>query len=126
MCETKISKELQIDGNYPFSQQYFHTQAKNIFQPLKYFLKNEDILFLRFLNYLKLGENTYILSLIIKLTKSCIFLKKTLKNIKTNAFNTRVVHLWFANTNIQFIFNPYTIATYYTSCMTKIDKSITS
>jgi hypothetical protein len=43
MCETKISKPFQIDGNYPFSQQYLHTQAKNIFQSLKHFFKNEDI-----------------------------------------------------------------------------------
>jgi hypothetical protein len=32
MRETKILEPLQIDGNYPFSQQCFHTQAKNIFQ----------------------------------------------------------------------------------------------
>jgi hypothetical protein len=29
MCETKKLESLQINGNYPFSQQYFHTQAKN-------------------------------------------------------------------------------------------------
>jgi hypothetical protein len=46
--------------------------------------------------------------------------------MKTNAFNTHVVHLWFAKTNIQFILDPYAIATYYTSYMTKVDKLITS
>ncbi len=48
-------------------------------------------------------------------------LKQILKNIKTNAFNICIVHLWFANTNIQFILDPYVIATYCTSYMTKID-----
>jgi hypothetical protein len=43
-----------------------------------------------------------------------------------NAFSTCDVHLWFANTNIQFILDPYAIATHWTSYMTTIDKSITS
>jgi hypothetical protein len=37
MCETKKLEPLQIDGNYPFSQQHIHTQVKYIFQSLKYF-----------------------------------------------------------------------------------------
>ncbi len=86
----------------------------------------EDISFLKILNSLNLGENTYILSFINKLTKLHIFLKRTLRNIKINAFNTRVVHLWFVNTNVKFILDPYAAATYYTSYMTKINNSITS
>ncbi len=43
----------------------------------------------------------------------------TLKNIKTNAFSIRVAHLWFANTNIPFILDPYGTGTYYISYMTK-------
>jgi hypothetical protein len=31
MSETKILQTFQINGNYPFSQQHFHTQAKCIF-----------------------------------------------------------------------------------------------
>jgi hypothetical protein len=52
-------------------------------------------------------------------------LKQTPKNIKTNAFNICVAHLWFANTYIQFILDPYVVTTYCTSYMTKIFKSIT-
>jgi hypothetical protein len=67
----------------------------------------------------------YILSLRSKFKKQNIFLKWTPKNIKSNAFSILVSHLWFANTNIQFILDPYAVATYCTSNMTKIDKSIT-
>jgi hypothetical protein len=35
MHETKILEPLQINGNYPFSQQYLQTQANKIFQSLK-------------------------------------------------------------------------------------------
>jgi len=41
-------------------------------------------------------------------------------------YNIRDVHLWFANINIWIILDPYAVATYCTSYMTKIDKSITS
>ncbi len=81
---------------------------------------------MKYLNSLNLDESTYILSLKSKLTKLHIFLKWTPKNIKTNAFNIHVAHLWFAKIDIQFIFNPYATATYCTSYMTKINKSITS
>ncbi len=45
----------------------------------------------------------HILSLRSKLAKLHIFLKRTIINIKTNAFSINVVHLWFANIDIQFI-----------------------
>jgi hypothetical protein len=61
----------------------------------------------------------HILSLKSKLTKLHIFLKQTLKNIKINAFSIHVVHLWFADIDIQFILNPHMTTTYYTSYMTK-------
>ncbi len=58
--------------------------------------------------------------------KPNIFLKQTPSNIKTNAFNIFVAHLWFANTNIQFILDPHATTSYCTSYMTKIDKYVTS
>ncbi len=75
MRETKILEPLQIDGNYPFSQQYLHTQAKNISPFFKYLKENEDISFSEFLNFWNLDENTYILSLRSKLTKAHFFYK---------------------------------------------------
>ena len=34
--------------------------------------------------------------------------------------------MWFANTDIQFILDPYATTTYCTSYMTKVDKSMTT
>jgi hypothetical protein len=53
-----------------------------------------------------MGENTYISNLRSKLTKLHIFLKQNPKNIKTNAFHTNVVHLWFASSQIFNLFKP--------------------
>ncbi len=61
-----------------------------------------------------------------QINKITYVLKQTPKNIKTNALNIRVVHLWFANIDNQFILDPYATTSYYTSYITKLDKSITS
>jgi len=53
-------------------------------------------------------------------------LKRQVKDIKTNAYAIKVVALWEVNTNIQFILDPYVVASYCTSYLTKIDKTITN
>jgi hypothetical protein len=49
MCETKILKPLQINGNYSFSQQYLQTQVNKIFQFKKNLEENDDISFSEYL-----------------------------------------------------------------------------
>jgi hypothetical protein len=78
MCETKNLKPLWINRIYPFSQQYLQKKANKIFQSLKDFFKNDDIIFWIF-KFSKFDENTYILSLRSKLTKLHIILKQTPK-----------------------------------------------
>jgi hypothetical protein len=75
MCETKILEPLLTNGNYPFSQQYFHTQAKKKIQSSKNLKENGDISFSEYLNFLILDESTNILNLKSKFTKPHIFLK---------------------------------------------------
>jgi hypothetical protein len=69
-----------------------YTSKQNI-SIFKYIFLNDDISFSEYLNSLNLDENTYILSLRSKLTKPHIFLKQTLKNIKTNAFSIHATYL---------------------------------
>jgi len=98
MHEIKKLRPFEINGNNPFSKQYLHTQAKNIFQSLKYFKNNDNISFLKTL------MKIHIYIHFEKRMKEAIhFLKITLINIKTNVFSIHITHLWFANTNIQFI-----------------------
>ncbi len=79
MHEKNILEPLQINGNYPFSQQYLQTQIDKIFQSLKDFFLNDDISFFEYLNSLNLDESTYILSFRSKLTKRHIFENELLK-----------------------------------------------
>jgi len=66
MHKRNILEPFQINGDYPFSQQYLQTQANKIFQFLKDLKENDDISFFEYLNFLNLDESTYILSLINK------------------------------------------------------------
>jgi hypothetical protein len=54
-------------------------------------------------------------------------LKKNHKpwDIHTNVFNIQVRSLWEANANAQFILDPYVVAIYCTSYLTKVDKFVT-
>ncbi len=78
-----------------------------------------DISFENSLNKLNLDFPTYIDSLCNKLTKSTFFLKRHMKDIRTNVYAIKVVALWEANTNIQFILDPYATISYCTSTTTK-------
>jgi hypothetical protein len=100
-------------------------QATIFFKFLKDFKTNEHITFFEFKN-LHLDEGTYILSLRSKLMKPNIFLKRTPSNIKTNAFSICGTLLWFANTNIQFIIDPYAVASYCRYASLKLTNFVTS
>ena len=82
--------------------------------------------FEEFLNKFEINEETYILAIRSLLNRPQIFLKRGLNDIRTNAFNKNISHMWFANTDIQFILDHYVAATYCTSYMTKVDKSMTT
>lgn len=98
--------------------------ATKIFQNLKALNTNANITFQEFLKSLQMTEAMYILSLRSQLTKPHIFLKRKPVDIKTNAFGINVAPIWFANTDAQFVLDPYAAASYCTSYMTKIDKTI--
>ncbi len=85
-----------------------------------------DISFEDFLNQLKLDFPIYIDSLCNKLTKPTLFLKRHVKDIRTNVYAIKVATIWEANTYIQFIFDLYATTSYCTSYLTKIDKTITN
>ncbi len=55
-----------------------------------------------------------------------LFLKRKVKHNRTNAYANQVAPLREANTNRQFILDPHVTTSYYTSFLTKIDKSITN
>jgi hypothetical protein len=85
-----------------------------------------DISFEDFINQLNLNFATYIEFLCNRLTKPILFLKRHMKDIKTSAYEIKATTLWEANTDIQFILDPYTTKSYCTSYLKTFNKTITN
>jgi hypothetical protein len=84
----------------------------------------ENIFFEQFLLDLKI-EETYILGLHHIIKNSALFFKQKPNDICTNVFGIHAGLLWGANTDAQYILDPYAIALYYSSYLTKINKFVT-
>ena len=105
------------------------TRLNNINTQIFNALNNMDIettmSFSIFLYSLSINKRTYIDSLRIKLKKPTIFLQRACKDVRTNSFRIHAGNIWQANTDLQFILDPYAAASYCTSYLTKIDKTVT-
>ncbi len=80
--------------------------------------------FTTFLKSISIDKDTYIDVLKVKLKKPTIFLQRSCK-VQTNSFGIHVGNLWQINMDVHFIFDPYATPSYYTSYLTKNDKTIT-
>jgi len=77
------------------------------------------------LKLISIDKETYINALWIKCLKTNFFLQSLCKDIWINPFGIHAGNLWEANTDVQFIFDPYAPVSYCTSYLTKIDKTMT-
>jgi hypothetical protein len=85
----------------------------------------EDIPLEQILLNLQINEEIYILGLQYVIQKPISFLKCKPNDICTIVFGIYVGPLWETNIDAQYILDPYTIASYFTSNLTKIDKFVT-
>ncbi len=74
--------------------------ANRIFETLNNTIMGVDISFEDFINQLNLNFAIYINSLCNRLTKPTFFLKRHVKDIRTNAYAIKVATLWEVNINI--------------------------
>jgi hypothetical protein len=84
-----------------------------------------EISFDQFLSDLHFNENTYLFALQCTIQKPTLLLKCNPNDISRNAFNIHAWFLWETNIDAHFILNPYIVATYCTSYLTKVDKYVT-
>jgi hypothetical protein len=82
--------------------------------------------FADFLIELNLTKDEYIQAIQCTLKQPTIFLKRKLSHIWNNIFSKDMPVMWNANTYAQYVLNAYAAASYCTSYMTKVDKSMTS
>ena len=68
-----------------------------------------------FFNELYVTEQQYINALRSCINRPTIFLKRNLSEMRINAHNKTILHLWKANMDLQFILDPYACAVYVIS-----------
>ncbi len=102
----------------------FHEIANNILKKLVDMGLGVDISFEKFLIDLNVNEENYIFANLRSIVrKPTLFLKHKVNDIRTNVFSIHVRPIWEAN--IGALYYPYFVATYYTSYLTKVNKSVT-
>ena len=68
-----------------------------------------------FFNELFVTEEQYIAAWRSCINRPTIFLKQDLNEIRINAYNETILHLWKANMDPQYILDPYACAVYIIS-----------
>ena len=91
-------------------------KIKELLDNMKY---GEDISFENFLNKLQLTQESYILAIRHTLKRDTLFLKRAPSEITINSYNTNLLKVWQAYTDIQYVLDFYACATYILSYITK-------
>jgi hypothetical protein len=79
-----------------------------------------------FLMHMSITEDEYIQLLQSTLKQPTVFLKRKPSHMWNNSFSKDMPNMWNVNTDAQYVLNAYVATLYYSSYMTKVDKSMTS
>ena len=77
-----------------------------------------------FLVKLSLSEEEYITALRSCIKRPTIFLKRNMTELRINAHNEIILHLWKANMDIQYILDPYACVVYVVSYIGKAQRGM--
>lgn len=77
--------------------------------------KGSDLTFEQYLTVLNVEIETYIHAFRSSLKQDRVFLKRSPKDSRVNAYNAILLESWQANLDIQFVLDPYACATYIVS-----------
>lgn len=86
-----------------------------------------DMTFEQFLSDgIEMSEEDYIKCIRSSLKAPKVFLKRTPKDIRVNMYNEAVLRAWKANTDIQFVLDPYACAMYIVSYISKSHRGMSA
>jgi hypothetical protein len=120
MRATRIIEPLSLEDNVVVEK------SKSLFTFIEQREFDEMMSFDAFLTELNLSEDKYIQAIQCTFKQPTIFLKQKLSHIWKNSFSKDMPVMWKENTDAQYVLNAYAEASYCTSYMTKVDKSMTS
>ena len=95
----------------------------NKFIQLKYKSK-ETITFTQILTQLNITYEMYILALRTTINKKKIFLKRNISEIFINNYMKKLINVWKANHDIQYVLDPYSCVVYICDYLMKSNKGI--
>lgn len=81
--------------------------------------KGSDLTFEQYLSVLNVEIETYFHAIRSSLKQDRVFLKRSPKDSRVNAYNPILLESWQANLDIQFVLDPYACATYIVSYISK-------
>ena len=80
---------------------------------------DETMTFDEFLKKLGLSEQQYLKAIRLSLKHNTLLLKRSPAEIRINCYNPNLLRAWKANTDIQYVLDPYACAVYILSYITK-------
>jgi ATP-dependent Clp protease ATP-binding subunit ClpA len=123
MDATCILEPLPSDMSKQEISTHKHNYAK-VQDILKEVKKEETMSFTEFLDKCGLDKQQYLLALRSSLDKTKVFLKREIADIRTNNYNPNLLQIWKANTDIQFVLDPWAVCAYIASYMMKAQRGM--
>jgi exonuclease III len=98
-----------------------YLSIQNVLSSLK---KGEMLTHQEFLDKCHLNNEEYLLAIRSSIDKSKVFLKRSVLDVRTNNYNPDVLNIWRANTDIQFVLDPWAVCAYIASYMMKSQRGM--
>ncbi|WAR00547.1 hypothetical protein MAR_024919 [Mya arenaria] len=123
MKETLILEPLESEIPKNMLNEY-HTNLQQVDSILKFLANNEDMSFNEFLVKCGISYENYILAIRSGLKKTQVFLKRRVVDMRVNAYNMGILKIWQANTDLQFVLDPWAVCVYISSYMIKSQRGM--
>ena len=133
MVSTKIIEPLEFDASTATKEEIaanaaLKETAKRIYTLIDTYDKSDtdldSVTIQDFFNELFVTEDQYVAALRSCVNRPTIFLKRDLNEIRINAHNETILHLWKANMDLQYILDPYACAVYVISYIGKSQRGM--
>lgn len=77
-----------------------------------------------FLGECKVDYTEYLNAIRSSISKKKVFFKRTVKDTRINSFNLDILRLWQANTDMQYVIDPYAVCVYIASYIMKSQRGM--
>ncbi|XP_053403150.1 uncharacterized protein LOC123564956 [Mercenaria mercenaria] len=123
MKETKILEPFDSTTN----KDVLKTSKQNyekVMKVMKTLAKDENLDFEQFLQKCDLTYEQYLDAVRSSLKKKQVLLKRQVKDVRVNGYNLQVSKIWQANTDLQYVLDPWAVCVYIASYIMKSQRGM--